>query len=255
VLTYFVGPILAFFPRRWRESLPAALSVQWRPATILSGLAESVMALIAMVYWYSHSVTTWVSHGLDSALSGKMGPQVTDQEIGFVAILIFALHPLTWAIAYCGVEGMVRLAGAAFTDNIFGVLPLYLVDKAIVKISGRGQTEAKSETYSTRENLASYAGAIREKVLMAGLPKVPDELCFTRSEVDEILEIRACRKKEDWTPPRVMRYQDAYYRLETSSQGAAPRPFVYVLRRLAAGVPGRSVLLYRPEEVVISGKQ
>jgi hypothetical protein len=88
-------------------------------------------------------------------------------------------------------------------------------------------------------------------VRTAGLSEVPDELCFTKNESGEILEIRACRRKQDWTPPRTVRYLDGYYRLEADSSAGGARPFLYRLRRLAAGVPGRTVLLYAPADAVI----
>jgi len=254
VLTYLLGPILALLPRRWRELLPVGEALDWRRATVLSGFAESVMALIALMYWYSYSVTTWVSHGLDAALEGKMPSGVTDHEIGFTALLIFATHPLTWLIAYAGAEGSVRLVAAAFTETNLGTLPLFVLEKIITKISGRGGPGAARAAGFSQGHFSSYLGSVREKVMVARLPQVPDELCYRRSDADVILEIRACRRKEEWTPPRTVRFQDAYYRLESASEGTLPRPFHYQLRRLAAGVPGRSVLIYSPEEPLVRGK-
>jgi hypothetical protein len=89
---------------------------------------------------------------------------------------------------------------------------------------------------------------MRDKVVTARLSQVADEHCVIKSEAEEFLEIRACRAKLDWTPPRVVRYQDRYYRLEEFVRKSGARPFIYKLRRLAAGVPGRTVLLYSPEE-------
>jgi len=50
-----------------------------------------------------------------------------------------------------------------------------------------------------------------------------------------------------------VRVDDKYYRLEEFQRGKPPRPFVYVLRRLAAGVPGRNVLLYNSQSAVLTG--
>src|SRR6266566_9626061 len=58
-------------------------------------------------------------------------------------------------------------------------------------------------------------------------------------------------KRKAGTPPRTVRYQDTYYRLEAASLGERPRPFHYTLRRLPVGVPGRTVLLYTPADAVI----
>jgi hypothetical protein len=234
--------------------LPERWAVQWRPATILSGLGESVVALIALTYWYSYSMTTWVSNALDAALHGKMGPGVTDQEIGFTAFVIWATHPLTWLVAYAGVEGSVRLVGAAFTETNLGSLPLFVLDKLTAVITGRSRKEAPATGFGLQENLSSYARTVREKVMAKGAADVPDELCLTGSAPEEMLEIRACRRKADWDPPRTVRYQDNYYRLEACSEGSALRPFRYTLRKLSAGVMGRTVLVYSPGETPILRK-
>jgi hypothetical protein len=254
VLTYFLGPILALFPKRWRNSLFSRFPVAWRPATILSGFAESVIALIALMYWYSYYMTMLVDHGVDSALSGKIPTGVTDHEIGFAALMIWATHPLTWLIAYAGVEGTIRFVSAAFTETNLGILPLFVLDRVFAMITGRGGRETAIATDGRQGNISSYLGAIGEKLLIARLPLVPDEICSIRNEPDEIMEIRACRRKVDWKPPRVVRYQNGFYRLETSSRGTASRPFLYKLRRLAAGVMGRSVLDYSPEAPVLREK-
>jgi len=97
--------------------------------------------------------------------------------------------------------------------------------------------------------------ALREKVMTKGLPKVPDELFFSGSGPDEFLEIRASRKKADWAAPRTVRYRDTFYRLEASRTGMPPRPFHYMLRKLSAGVMGRTVLIYSPEEEPLLAKK
>jgi hypothetical protein len=77
----------------------------------------------------------------------------------------------------------------------------------------------------------------------------------TRDGPEEILEIRACRRKPEWNPPRTVRYQDSYYRLEASADGTPPLSFRYTLRKLSAGVPGRTVLIYAPEETPVLAKK
>jgi hypothetical protein len=254
VLTYFLGPILALFPSRWRKSLPAGSSLDWRVATILSGFGEAVIALIAAMSWYSYYMALMVNHGLDAAITGKMPNGVTDQEIGFTALVIWATHPLTWLIAYAGVEGSVRLVGAAFTETNLRILPLFVLDKVIGTITGRGGKEASATKYGSQGNFSSYVGAIREKAMVKRLTQVPDELCFSGSAPDEFLEIRACRRKADWNPPRTVRYRDTYYRLEACAERGASRPFRYTLRKLTAGVMGRTVLVYSPEEAPVVAK-
>jgi len=220
----------------------------------VSGCAEMAAALVAMMHWYSYSIMRWVDNAAAAALDGKMGPDVTTHEIAGAAYFVWILHPVTWIIIYFGVEGLLRLVGAAITDSISGTLPLVLVDELFRALFRRREpgTTSSGEMHSVR--FASPVMAIRDKVLTAALPQVPDELSFVENSAGEFLEIRACRAKEDWIPPRIVRYDNAYYRLEAQSRGAVPRPFVYVLLKLSAGVPSRTVLQYQPAGVLVSKK-
>ena len=246
-----LGPFLSLLPRRWRRALPFYDAVDWRSAAILSGLAESVMALSALLYWYSHSVTTWVSRALDNVLSKNAPTTITDHDIGFAALVIWATHPLTRAIAFVGVEGLTRVL-AALADTVLGLFPLYLLEQIYTKILRCGAPEPAAAVKFSQSHVASYVGSMREKVVSARLSQVPDEHYILKNAAEEILEIRAWCAKPDWNPPHVVRYDDRYYRLEDSARGSGPRPFVYKLRRLAAGVPGRTVLIYSPEEAPVT---
>jgi hypothetical protein len=244
--TYLFGPIFAIFPLPWRMSLPFAKKVQWERATAISGFAEAALALVAIMYWYSYAMSTWVENGVSVALSGKMGPGVRPQDIGGAALIVWWMHPVTWLLAYLGLEGALRLCAGAFGGHSCGIFPLFLADKIVF-----GPFRRRKDGAGAVSKVSSFAGAIGERVRTAGLSEVPDELCFTKNESGEILEIRACRRKQDWTPPRTVRYLDGYYRLEADSSAGGARPFLYRLRRLAAGVPGRTVLLYAPADAVI----
>ncbi len=206
-----------------------------------------MIALAALMYWYSYSVTTWVSHALDNVLGKNAPTTITDHDIGFAALVVWATHPLTWTIVFFGIEGMVRMC-SAFTDTVLGIFPLYLVEKIYSSIFRRGAPEPAGAIKFSQGHVSSYMGTMKEKVLSARLSQVPDELCAVKNDAEEILEIRAWRAKPDWTPPRVVRYEDRYYRLEECARGSGPRPYIYKLRRLAKGVPGRTVLTYSPEE-------
>jgi len=254
VLTYLPGPFLALLPQRWRKSLSIGADVDWHRATALSGFAESLIALVAAMYWYSYSVNFMIDNSVDSALRGKM-PGVTDHAIGFSALVIWALHPFTWLIAFAAIEGAVRLVGAAFTETNLGILPLFILDKIFLKISGRSAPSISKAAGYSEGNLSSCASAIREKAILRKLPQVPDEILISTDGPEEMLEIRACRRKEDWNPPRTVRYQDTFYRLEAFADGLPPRPFRYTLRKLSAGVMGRTVLVYKPEEAPVLAKK
>jgi hypothetical protein len=247
---YVLGPLVAFLPRRWRRALPFHDALHWHSAVILSGLAEFAAATYALVFWYSYCVTTWVSRMLDAALSKTAPTGITDHEVGFAALIIVVAHPLTWLIAFFILEGVVRLC-AAFTDTVLGVFPLYVLDKVYVKLRGIAEPLPLGTPKFQRSHLSSYVESVREKIESTARTAVPDEHFVATRDSEEFLEIRSSHRKPDWDPPRTVRYEDRYYRLEESARGAAPRPFVYKLRRLPAGVPGRTVLIYQPEGIPV----
>lgn len=248
---FLLGPFLSLLPTRWRKALPFYDAVHWHSSAILSGLAESVIALGGLLYWYSYSVTTWVSRALDNALAKSAPTGITDHEIGFAALLVWATHPLTWTIAFFGIEGMARLC-AALADSVLGLFPLYLLEKIYSKIFRSGDPRPVRAVKFSQSHVSSYVITMREKVMSARLSQVPDEHCTRKNTAEEVLVIRAWRAKPDWNPPRVVRYEDRYYRLEDCARGSEPRPYVYKLRRLATGVPGRTVLIYSPDEAPVT---
>jgi hypothetical protein len=248
--TYVIGPVFSLLPTSWRKPLPLTEKIHWAHAATLSGFAEFLLALAGLLKWYSISMTTWVNRGLEVALDGKAGPGITDQAIGAMAWFLWANHPLTWVIGYFSVEGTVRMCAAAFSDSVLGTLPLYLVDKVVRVFFGRSKTAQESSGATS-----SFFRAIGEKVLESSVPVTADEISFQKCGTDDILEIRASRKKPEWDPPRVVRFEETYYRLEECSKCAGARPFRYTLRRLAAGVPGRRVLVYSQVDVVVTAKR
>jgi hypothetical protein len=174
-----------------------------------------------------------------------------------MAIVIFVTHPLTWLIGYVGVEGAVRLVGALASEDILGTFPLFAADRLYLRITGQSAPNPAKAAGFEQSNFASYKSAIRERVRHSRTAAIPDELFVGKDKDnhDETLEIRASRRKPpDWTPPRTVHYQGVFYRLEGCSEGAEPRPYRYHLRRLPAGVMGRSVLVYAPEETPVLAK-
>jgi len=247
--TYILGPFLALLPKPWRDALEFEKYTQAARATTLSGLGESAAAVIAIGYWYMYAMTKYVDRGIDVAMSGKLGP-VTDQAVAGVALSLWFAHPFTWLLAYFILEGVVRLSSAAFSGMIVGTLPLFLFDKICIN-PFRASTRNRAGRSSLLGSAATFSGAIRERVMSARTSQVQDELSFRKSATDEFLEICASRRKDDWNPPRVVRFEGTYYRLEAASVGTGARPFRYTLRRLSAGVPGRSVLSYAPPNALI----
>jgi hypothetical protein len=248
--TYILGPFLALLPMRWRKALPFSESINWAHACTLSGLAELAVALAALLQWYSISMTTWVSRGLQVALNGGAGTGITDQAIGGMAWFMWVNHPLTWVIGYFSVEGAARMCGAAFSDSLLGTLPLFLVDKTVRVFFGGSKREQEAPGVAS-----SFVSAIGEKMLESSVALSADQISRKADGTEEIMEVLASRRKPDWDPPRLIRFQENYYRLEACSKCAGPRPFRYKLRKLSAGVPSRKVLVYQPEGVAFAGER
>jgi hypothetical protein len=251
-----VSPILALLPFRWRTALRFSRPFPWVPAAIVSGLLESLLALVALIYWYSHSVETWANRALDAALQG-IAPvrSVPGQATGFAALALWAFHPLTWAMAYFAVEGTVRALSAHSAGDIRGTLPLYLADWIFGKISRRPPAADAVPGMRPLTVLPSIARASHERARLALSQPITDEIKTRFEDGEEITEIQCQKAIPDWTPPRVVRIRESYYRLEKADRREFPRPYRYTLRKLPAGVPGRSVLIYVPVEPQKSDQQ
>lgn len=248
--TYIIGPLLALLPTPWRNSLPFAGRVNWGRATALSGLAESLGAIVALGYWYMYGMTWLVDRMVSARLSGKLGENVTLKMVGGAALGIWAVHPLTLLLVYCMFEGGARFCVAAFGDQNPGILPLALIDWIFFRRSRPQNPASVRPMGSVADHARSLVDAVRERILLAREGEQPDELRFRNEQGEDLLEIRASRRKPGWDPPRVVRMEDAYYRLEAFANKTGPRPFLYTLRRLSAGVPGSNVLIYFPPEAL-----
>jgi hypothetical protein len=242
------GIALSLLPRRWRTAVPEE-TVPWVAAAILSGVLEAVLAVAGLVAWYSHSVTTWAADALDSALRNGPAAAYDPHLLGLSAFVIWCIHPLTWLLASFFVEGLVRMVAAISLEQILPMWLLASADWFYGKVTRRPRERDVADLPGGREQLRSFLKTAKFAAKTVRLRELPDELTESTDGARSILEIRSSRQKADWTPPRVVRVDDIYYRLESVCEGQRPRPFVYRLRRLAAGVPGRNVILYHSPRV------
>lgn len=261
-MTYLLGPFLALLPKRWRERLWFGETVNWRRSAILCGLMQTAISLCALVYWYSYSVSHWAQRALSSALDAH--PEVGYLEpsiLGLMAYILVILHPITWLIAWWGIEGVVRISAAVLTGEVFGTLPLILVDRALPRVRRQYHLETSAMSGSVefssgqrRTISTSLCAVLRRRYFEMRLPLVPDKVSLVKVSTGETLEICSCRMKPDWELGCLVCYQEQYYRIVefTERRSQWPRPFVFSLLRLPAGVPGRTVIAYCPREVIAS---
>ena len=218
--TYIAGPFFAMLPRRWRARILPAEPAEFARAGVISGVIEAVLGLFALVAWYSIFVgmaSQAISH---SANSGGGSP-----FIGVFALIWFWINPITWCVAYFGVEGAVRSVSALANGDVYGMLPLYLLDRLL----HRGQAAIGPE----------------EDV-------IADELLPGNKACD--MRIASCRAKADWEYPFTIKYGGTYFQVMSCRrlQGGL-RPFVYSLRRLPAGERTSGLREYRLEDI-LAGK-
>jgi hypothetical protein len=327
--TYLIGPLLAFLPVRWRARIVPDERVNWQVAGLISGLAEFVGGVGTLIWWYFHTMQRYIGLMVDNALAGRPGAAADDHQIQATALILFALHPVTWTLLYFWIESVVRTLAALAMDESPGSLPLVLVDRAWTYSQGKreqarvplvedevtrgderqtwdlrvascrakptwrsplavryegefyqvtgnapGGAVARPHVYLLKrphpgealrglenydpadalndEGEAGFFGIVyrelRQKWYARRAPLVADEVRATISRDAAGLEVRSCRPKPEWTRGRLVRYDGGYYRMESSRVDAGPRPFVFTLLKLPAGVPGRSVVLYAPDE-------
>jgi len=243
VKTILLGPFLSFLPSRWRAALPLSSSVNWPVAAALSAILEFLLAVLAFLAWYSYSVTHWAADAVGSAI--RNGADIPPNGVGLAALATMLLHPLTWLIVFFQLEAIVRFLAGAFTHKAFGTFPLFLLDKILARLGAIGVARPPAETDRA---WSSFVSAVRQRINSLRLPVLPDELVHTKDADGEVLAVCSSHPKPGWDPPRVVFSDNVYYRLERISEQPGTRPYVYFLRRLSAGVPGRSVIQYSPRD-------
>jgi hypothetical protein len=240
-----LGIVLSLLPKRWRDGPGLQQVIPWERAAIVSAILESLLALGALVAWYSHSVSSWAAEALDSALRGGPPAAYSGQELGLSAFVLWLLHPQTWLVGCFAFEGMVRMLAAVSTEQIFGTLPLAMVDWCYGKATGRPLQGDDLLAPGGKAQWRPFVSALKEKMLVRRLPEVDDQVLEVGgSEGEFLLETHSSRPKQEWIPPKIVKIADAYFRLENVEMRKSARPSIFRLRRLAAGVPGRAVIVY-----------
>ena len=126
-------------------------------------------------------------------------------------------------MAYFGVEGAARSVTALANGDVYGTLPLFLLDRLL----HRG---------------AAAAVALEE-------PAIPDEILPGNKGCD--MRIASWRVKADWEYPFTIKYDGTYFQVMSCLRlHGGLRPFVYSLRRLPAGERASGLREYHLEDVL-----
>lgn len=148
------------------------------------------------------------------------GAGIPPNTEGFAAFALMFLHPVTWLITWCAVEGMVRFLRAPFTGNALGILPPVLLDKIWARFTSRVRAECPADMGSS---WSSFLPWVRQRVASLRHPVLPDEVRYSADAMGEVMSISSSRPKSGWEPPRIIRCKDTYYRLEAISEQSGAR--------------------------------
>jgi hypothetical protein len=216
---FVFGPVLSLLPEGWRTSRFGARGINWPRAVMLSGGVQFVSGPIFLLLWYSYAMGGFASQAVEKIL-GHTPAALLDglklEHTGFMGLMIVAAHPFTWVLGYFMVEGMVRGLSGAITGEAPGSLPLVALERFWNWIAHREP------------------------------PAVADLVTRDELRKDWQLKIEASSAKRRWEMGRIVRFEGRYYRIESQVRGLWPRPVVYLLTQLAAGVPSASVIFYEP---------
>jgi hypothetical protein len=197
---YLLGPFVSLLPQGWRERIFHQTPSLLAPGAIISGGMAVVVSLGLLIAW----------------ATGDLGVYWTrNQAFGF-----------TLAVAYVGVEGLLRAYLAMTTGEVHGIFLL-------------GVAEIVTST-------------ITRPAARLKLAVVVDEVTPGSGTCD--LKISSCAEKSGWRYPYTIRYGGAYFQVMDSvyvSRGA--RPYVYSLRRLPPGEIAGGLNDYTPEDVLHAG--
>jgi hypothetical protein len=258
---YLTAPLLVLLPERWRHRVTFEAPMPWRVASALCGLGQIVTGFFALVWWYSYSVDNWagrvMNHAIEtqSAISG-MKPH----QLGAMALIVVVTNPVTWLILIWSIEGIVRVLAAAITAEVFGTLPLALLAEIIgmfqpARTSNPGLTRPAKDASLDESPAHSFASFLRRSVIERTNAHVPDHVTHLKDAEGELLKISASHTKPDWNPGRIICIAaidcDEFYHIDsfTERREDPGRPFVYILRRLAAGIRTPNMLVYAPPEL------
>ena len=219
---YLSGPFLSLLPASWRANLPYAESIKWRRAAFVSGALEACASLCALVVWYSYSVTHHTRLQLSLALRAHPDIHPVPELLGLMGFISVALNVVTWVICWFWFEGVIRAFGAAFTGEIVGTLPLWIIDQ-------------------------SYRAVSRWNRNRRRLQLAPDEITWCKDGQVEVLRVMSCRPKTSWEKRPTIRIKEEFFQVDKSIPGLGTRPYVYHLRRLQSGEIIRGLEDYDPQ--------
>jgi hypothetical protein len=223
MLATLAGLLLCFLPEAWRRRWFREVPAELRTGAILTGIAQLLGCLAMLGYHYPAFVRSQMTGGVSTAAIASMdkGGETAVMGLGPLLLVAYLIQPFSLVLGYFMVEGVVRVTAAVVSSEELPTLPLFLLSL----LDARGREYRRER-------------ALGERVVDV-----------VQVEGASDLLIASCRPKP-WNQLTTIRYQDQLYELAKTNQGAMPRPFLYLLRRMPLSKLVRGVHDYSPDEAL-----
>lgn len=228
MVSFLAGILLSLLPERYRRWWEPASTFHFRRAAGVSGLVEGlgcfVVFILRYLAFFQQRVMEMGGQVMEAGAEETLGVSSVQYGMGVVTTLEYLFQPFTLLLIYFALEGAVRLAGAAFTEQVLPSLPLHLTAWAQERLAERRAERALG-------------------------PPVADTV--ERGNGKEYdLRIASCRSKPSWDRLMTVAYEDQFYEVVKEERLARPRPYVYLLRKSPESKVIRGLHRYRPDEAL-----
>jgi hypothetical protein len=212
----------SILPQRYRERFT---SEEVPPTgSVLSGGLQAFLCLYFLIRNYYSFMQERMALIPDSAYFFAAGKRGTTGVMGLGTVFMFEyfIHITTVLLLLFMLEGLVRMVASVVSGESVPTLSLKLV--------------AIAQSY--------FEAAKKERALGERIPDVVESLDGTES-----IRIVSCRPKP-WTQLTTISHDGELFELASEQKSAAPRPFVYLLRRKPPTAVIRGIYSYHPDEVL-----
>jgi len=228
MVSFLAGILLSLLPERYRRWWEPASTLHFRRAAGVSGLVEGlgcfVVFILRYLAFFQQRVMEMGGQVMEAGADEALASRGVQMGMGVISTLEYLMQPLSLLLVYFALEGAVRLAGAAFTEQVLPSLPLHLAAWAQERLAERRAERA------------------------LGPPVVDTVERGDGRQFD--LRIASCRSKPSWDRLMTVAYEDQFYEVIKEEQAARPRPFVYLLKKIPESKVIRGLHRYRPDEAL-----
>jgi hypothetical protein len=219
--------IVSLLPKQYRSWWSGSASADFHRATILSGAVQALgcsgLYIVRYLYFMDYRLGTIAKAAIAKAADGVGGSPAA----GFASTVEYVFSPFSMLLAYLAVEGVLRLFAAAVTEETAGTLPLYLAGWVIGRVQARRADRALGERM--KDEVHRFVG------------------------IDYDLGIASSRPKK-WDRMLTIEFEGKNYELYDQKPGAAPRPYIYLLKEISRSRVIRGLHRYRPDEDLLEEK-